>query len=921
MADKKTSSRAQKAVTDVKRKNTALSTSNSKSSKKTSSGNHKPVPTAVPEDNRLPVRFILSAVSAGLFVLFLVIGIKPDGALLRLFQSILFGLIGKVGFYFAIPVLLYLFIILISSGKNPVKMRCISLISFVLFCGCIFHMIVNNQSFIGGLKVLGDLYTAGLNGYSGGIICGGIAMLIRWACGDVITYIVLILGAVFSLLAAMNITIPSIIRAIRNRPREDWDSDDFVEVRPEPAAVVVNHIANKRIEQKRQCREAQQMTFDDFVSVDEPVSPVIPEPQPVQKRAPKTPVRPQNADDHKASALLSQIEPDIAVPVAVAATAVVDDSPAEPAPIAKIRPVTSDLPERMEAEEDLIPSQMPVFKPEAPISSGPKMQATPSTTVSTKEKVTANDTAASAVQVAEEIAQAQAAPKQIYCFPPIDLLRKPPRSSADGTAEMRENSRRLNETLESFKIDAHIINVTRGPSVTRYEVELDKGVRLNKLTTVADDIALSLGASSVRIAPVPGKISVVGIEVPNRSVTMVSLREVIDSAEFAKSKSKSSFAVGKDIGGSCIVGNIAKMPHMLIAGTTGSGKSVCMNSIIISLLYKAGPEDVKLIMVDPKMVELANYNGIPHLMIPVVTDPKKAAGSLQWAVVEMMRRYKSMSDVGVRDLESYNSIIEAEGEGEKLPQLVIIIDELADLMLVAAKEVEDSICRIAQMGRAAGIHLVIATQRPSADVITGLMKANIPSRIAFSVASAMESRIILDTQGAEKLVGKGDMLFAPIGCGKPLRVQGCFVTDAEVEAVTGYVKNHFNADYDQQVLEEIERKAQQTGKGKTSTVSDPEPNADELDGDEMLPAAVDVILETGQASVSMLQRRLKLGYARAARIVDEMEEKGIVGPFQGAKPRTILITKEQWEARKNGSVTQMGFNDIPFDDGVPEEIL
>ena len=345
-----------------------------------------------------------------------------------------------------------------------------------------------------------------------------------------------------------------------------------------------------------------------------------------------------------------------------------------------------------------------------------------------------------------------------------------------------------------------------------------------------------------------------------------------------------------------------------------------MNSIIISLLYKAGPEDVKLIMVDPKMVELANYNGIPHLMIPVVTDPKKAAGSLQWAVVEMMRRYKAMSDVGVRDLESYNGIIEAEGEGIKLPQLVIIIDELADLMLVAAKEVEDSICRIAQMGRAAGIHLVIATQRPSADVITGLMKANIPSRIAFSVASAMESRIILDTQGAEKLVGKGDMLFAPIGCGKPLRVQGCFVTDSEVEAVTGYVKNNFNADYDQQVLEEIERKAQQTGK-KPTAVSDPEPSDEELEGDEMLPAAVDVILETQQASVSMLQRRLKLGYARAARIVDEMEEKGIVGPFQGSKPRTILITKEQWEARKAGTGEQMDFDDLSADDGVSDELL
>ena len=409
-----------------------------------------------------------------------------------------------------------------------------------------------------------------------------------------------------------------------------------------------------------------------------------------------------------------------------------------------------------------------------------------------------------------------------------------------------------------------------------------------------------------------------GIEVPNRAVTMVSLREVIDSQEFAKSKSKSSFAVGKDISGSCIVGNIARMPHMLIAGTTGSGKSVCMNSIIISLLYKSGPEDVKLIMVDPKMVELGIYNGIPHLLIPVVTDPKKAAGSLQWAVTEMLRRYKMMSDLGVRDLESYNSIVVQEEGGQKLPQVVIIIDELADLMLVAAKEVEDSICRIAQMGRAAGMHLIIATQRPSADVITGLMKANIPSRIAFAVASAMESRIILDTQGAEKLVGKGDMLYAPIGIGKPLRVQGCFVSDAEVEAVVGYVKSHYMADYNQQVLEEIEKKAQQAGKGGKPGPAEPEPSSEELEGDEMLPAAVDVILETGQASVSMLQRRLKLGYARAARIVDEMEEKGIVGPFQGSKPRAILVTKEQWAAMKNGG-EQMSMDE--FDNApVPEEL-
>ena len=339
---------------------------------------------------------------------------------------------------------------------------------------------------------------------------------------------------------------------------------------------------------------------------------------------------------------------------------------------------------------------------------------------------------------------------------------------------------------------------------------------------------------------------------------------------------------------------------MLIAGTTGSGKSVCMNTLILSLLYKAKPDEVKLIMVDPKMVELGVYNGIPHLLIPVVTDPKKAAGALQWTVTEMMRRYRMMSEEGVRDLESYNKAILNDPDQQPMPQIVVVIDELADLMLVAAKEVEESICRIAQMGRASGIHLVIATQRPSADVITGLMKANIPSRIAFAVSSAMESRIILDTQGAEKLVGKGDMLFAPLGQGKPKRIQGCFITDEEVQAVVSSIKAQSQSNYSSEIIEQIEKRAEQTGKSAASA-ADPGRGAEETEGDELLPAAVEVILETGQASVSMLQRRLKLGYARAARIVDEMEERGIVGPFEGAKPRQLLITKEQWEQMQNGT--------------------
>jgi len=930
MAEKKAQSQAEKAVNEAKKK-TAPSGSSSKSGAKAPSPKAAAKKSAKAEkkakvkteyDSPIPNSAVIAIGCLVLFVVFLVTAVKPDGALLKVIRSVLMGLLGQAGFYFSIPALLYLFMVHTFGRKTNVTVRSICALVFVFLCGSIFHLTVQTQGMASGFAVVSDLYLTGVSGDSGGVLCGGAAMLLRWACGNVMSYIILIVAAVLFLLGSMQITIPSLIRAIINRPRDEWEEDEEEEeAYIEPAAVVVNHIANKQLEYKRQRRQRMEEARALEQAQPDPVR--LPEPK--QERAvhsASTSVQHTQANPSRASDFMSRVDEEISSPVGAAAEPVKEEVRKTPAAKKAVPAIPVFVrAEEPEEEETVIPSRMPELDTSAPIPSGPQPRIPDPKAVEAAmkaDKVTARDAAASAVEVAQEIEENAQAEQPEYCFPPIELLKAPPKSGADGTEEMRENSRRLNETLASFKIDAHIINVTRGPSVTRYEVELDKGVRLNKLTGCADDIALSLGAPSVRIAAVPGKISIVGIEVPNRAVTTVSLREVIDSPEFNKSKSKSSFAVGKDIGGSCIIGNIAKMPHMLIAGTTGSGKSVCMNSIIISLLYKAGPEDVKLIMIDPKMVELANYNGIPHLMIPVVTDPKKAAGSLQWAVTEMMRRYKTMSDAGVRDLESFNSIIVAEG-GVKIPQLIVIIDELADLMLVAAKEVEDSICRIAQMGRAAGIHLVIATQRPSADVITGLMKANIPSRIAFSVASSLESRIILDTQGAEKLVGKGDMLFAPIGAGKPHRVQGCFVTDSEVEAVTSYVKENYNADYNQQVLKEIEKNAAQTGKKPAATASDPEPNADELDGDEMLPQAVDVILETQQASVSMLQRRLKLGYARAARIVDEMEEKGIVGPFQGSKPREILITKEQWEARKAGADMQMTMDDLS-DSGVPEDL-
>jgi S-DNA-T family DNA segregation ATPase FtsK/SpoIIIE len=477
-----------------------------------------------------------------------------------------------------------------------------------------------------------------------------------------------------------------------------------------------------------------------------------------------------------------------------------------------------------------------------------------------------------------------------YAYPPIDMLASGSgEGRVDATDEIRVNTERLVAAFRSFGVSVRMANTTRGPSITRYEAELEAGVKLSRLTGLADDIALSLGTSSVRISAMPNKISTVGIEVPNKLISKVYLRDIIETPEFRAAKSKLTFAIGKNISGEAITGDISRLPHMLVAGTTGSGKSVCLNSLILSLLYKSTPDDVRFIMIDPKMVEFRVYNGIPHLLVPVVTDVQKASGALQWAVSEMMKRYRMFSEANARDVESYNKLARKSGELEQMPKVVIVIDELADLMMTAAKEVEESICRVAQMGRAAGVHLVIATQSPRADVITGLMKANIPSRIALKVSSALESRIILDAGGnAEKLVGNGDMLFSPVGVSKPMRVQGTWVTDSERENVVEFIKKQSETRYSEEVISEIDRVAEEKASGgkQDGAVGD--------DYDELLPQAVDVIFETGQASVSMLQRRLKLGYSRAARIVDQMEQIGVVGPFEGSKPRQLLITKQRW---------------------------
>ena len=529
-----------------------------------------------------------------------------------------------------------------------------------------------------------------------------------------------------------------------------------------------------------------------------------------------------------------------------------------------------------------------------------------------------------AEEINETVTEAVSVPEIVYELPPLDCLDKPKFNGNTGNAEeLRQRGETIVKTLKSFGVGTRIVDICQSPSVTRFELQPDPGVKISKITALADDIAMNLAAYGVRIeAPIPNK-NAVGIEVPNAEKAMVTLREILESTSFQNSKSKLNVALGRDIQGEATCADLAKMPHLLVAGTTGSGKSVCLNTMIVSLLYNAKPDEVKLIMIDPKKVEFTVYRSIPHLLVPVVADPRKAAGALSWAVAEMDKRYALFADNGVRNLQGYNNYALAEGL-PKMPQIVIIIDELSDLMMAASNEVEDSICRLAQKARAAGMHLIVATQRPSVDVITGLIKANIPSRIAFAVKSQIDSRTIIDTQGAEKLLGNGDMLYCPVGLSKPVRVQGSYVSDEEIERVIDFVTSQGEVKYDDAVMQEIELKAAQDGKKKSGSAIDTDNVGAGGDyDDEMFPKAVEVVVEAGMASTTLLQRKLKLGYARAARIVDELSEKGIIGPFEGSKPRKVLITKEQWyQMQANSSVSvpkQLSVDDIEVAPAQQEE--
>ncbi|MBQ9973522.1 MAG: DNA translocase FtsK [Oscillospiraceae bacterium] len=796
----------------------------------------------------LPIRRELGAAVCLVLALFTALGYFNIKALFIDLLSALFkGLFGY-GFYLVPPVLVLAFYILCFHRGRPVRLRLTCALLMPVFFSILLHLFLGNN-YDWTKAMAAGLWKDGIAFEGGGLVGGFLAIVGRQVCSVPGTVILILVALVFLAPIAFNHSIVELVTYLRERPHLEYEPEEEM---PEPEPV------QEPVREKRPKPQFQDVPMDDIPAkpADELTHPA-PEVETLQP---------------KKKSFFNR-KPNVKTPdeVLTGESVFEEETPSASEEVSAVTPTAVDVP----AADD-------------PVESAPVQEPAIA-------KVTKDEAAQAAAEVAKDIEQVMEQDVKPYQYPPLSLLNEGNGGSAvDAMDELNANRQRLNDTIHSFGIDASITNTVRGPSVTRHELELDPGVKLSKLTNLADDIALALGATGVRIAPIPDKISVVGIEVPNKVVSPVSAHAVIGSNSFTGSKSKISFAVGKDISGNCVVGDIGKLPHLLIAGTTGSGKSVCTNTIITSLLYKATPDEVRLIMVDPKMVELGIYNGIPHLLIPVVTDPKKAAGALQWAVTEMMKRYRTFSEVGVRKLEEYNALAAKNPDMDKMPAVVVIIDELADLMLVAAKEVEESICRVAQMGRAAGMHLVIATQRPSADVITGLMKANIPSRIAFAVASAMESRIILDTMGAEKLVGRGDMLFAPLGSGKPTRVQGCFISDEEVARVVDFVKQSGCANYSDEVMHEIEQHAAEKEKNAKG-VGGAAPDAVDDGFDELLSAAIDVVIETGQASVSMLQRRLKLGYARAARLVDQMEEKGVVGPFEGSKPRQLLITKEQWQ--------------------------
>lgn len=872
-------------MAQTKKKSTSSKKSGSSKSSSSSRKSSKQAATQPPQEPVVPIRREAGAVVFLFLAVFVSISyFKPEGAFILFFANLIKGLVGW-GYYLTAAVFLLTAVILGFHRGRPVALRSFCALLLPVLMAAILSLIIYEPPFQADFDLkatAGQLFESGQYLESAGALGGLLAIGLEMAFSIYGALPVLVVFFIACAICAFSSSFKKVAQQVKIRATAPYDPSLY-----EDALAPVGSVTGKvpAAEAKKIERIARSSVMDIplkdedeeeflFRESSPAVNPYAGETKP-QRRAEK--VKPEKKPQEKpAPGAKTDKKKDSGKKIPVVREPgygpTEDVMPLTPEEAASIAGVV--LAVQQEEREHLNPVSM-----SGEISDPPK-----------GKKAIKAQVEAEAQAVAQAISSA--AESSDYEFPPISLLRSGGAAAIDARDEIAVNRSRLEGAIRSFGINASIVGVTRGPTVTRYDIELEQGVKLARVTNLAGDLALALGVINVRIAPIPEKISTVGIEVPNKIVSTVYLRDIIESPQFVTAKSKLSFALGKDIGGECVVGNIAKLPHMLIAGTTGSGKSVCMNSLILSLLYKARPDEVRLIMIDPKMVELGIYNGIPHLYVPVVTDPKKAAGALQWSVVEMLKRYRLFSELGVRDLANYNKHCLETGE-QTLPQVVIVIDELADLMLVASKEVEESICRVAQMGRAAGMHLIIATQRPSADVITGLMKANIPSRIAFAVSSAMESRIILDQAGAEKLVGMGDMLFSPVGCGKPTRIQGAFVSDEEREDVIQFIKEGAGVTNQNSEIEEFMNKAAEDKSSRDGN-RDAHDEGNSGSFDEMLPQAVEVVLETKSCSVSMLQRRVKLGYSRAARIVDQMEELGIVGPYEGAKPRQVVIDRDGW---------------------------
>ena len=786
---------------------------------------------------------ILSALAAGILLLISNFGI--GGFVGDAVSSVLFGLFGTIAYI--IPILLFIGIAFVISnkGNSIAYIKTAAGTGFTLMVCTLFQLIMNEYT--AGTRLFSYYKISSMHKDGGGLLGGIVVSALCPAIGVIGTYVIVIILCIICLVI---ITEKSFIRSVKKGSEKAYSS--------------AKQDAKKRKEQAELRREKR-----------------------AQEREQKAAEKERRRKDNTVSGVsfdttLVKKSPEMR-----------EITPPEDVPDLFAEEISSYDGREAEVSKNTVPDDItinraqPIMEEEAPI---PEPVPEKRKTKESKKQV---ETATANVE--QEIKKSEEKRAKEYVFPPLSLLKHGKKSGGDSDAHLRQTAMKLQQTLQNFNVNVTVTNVSCGPSVTRYELQPEQGVKVSKIVGLADDIKLNLAAADIRIeAPIPGKAAV-GIEVPNKENTAVMLRDLLETDEFQNHESKIAFAAGRDIAGKVVVADIMKMPHVLIAGATGSGKSVCINTLIMSILYKADPKDVKLIMIDPKVVELSVYNGIPHLMIPVVTDPKKAAGALNWAVAEMMKRYDLFAQYNVRDLKGYNAkvetveAIEEEGKPEKLPQIVIIVDELADLMMVAPGEVEESICRLAQLARAAGIHLVLATQRPSVNVITGLIKANMPSRIAFSVSSGVDSRTIIDMNGAEKLLGKGDMLFYPAGYQKPARVQGAFVSDKEVQAVVAFlVKNSESVQYNEEITNHVNSASVAAG----GTVSG---NSGADDRDAYFVDAGKFIIEKDKASIGMLQRVFKIGFNRAARIMDQLAEAGVVGEEEGTKPRKVLMSMEQFE--------------------------